>query len=199
MTWAVPEANVAPGLPAQIEGLTRADFDAYGELLPDTSFSIRSGGVGKGASGAGATLVMVLERVINDTASLIAVGVALRHIIERIRAKRGSDPIVTDPVTLAALAVAGADDTIRERLAGCVFRQTLPLTVSLEQSVGTDDRDVWVSCFANYDVGFVVAIFISPSGLVLGTSIVPSRRGIQDGEYRERTPAEIAAWNQRAG
>ena len=195
MTWGVAEMNDTPGIPESIDGLDRADLAAFVTCLPGAEFSLRSGSVGKGAAGVGATLVVLLERALSDGANLVEVGAGLWSIIHAVRKKRGADPTVSDPTTLGALAAAAVEPPVRDLIVGCTYEKTVPLTVSYEHWAGTDDRDVWATCFSHPD-GFVVVIFTSPSGAVLGTTTVPAMFGVQDGEWRERTASEIADWRR---
>lgn len=138
-----------PGIPESIDGLDRADLAAFVTCLPGAEFSLRSGSVGKGAAGVGATLVVLLERALSDGANLVEVGAGLWSIIHAVRKKRGADPTVSDPTTLGALAAAAVEPPVRDLIVGCTYEKTVPLTVSYEHWAGTDDRDVWATCFSS--------------------------------------------------
>lgn len=170
------------------EGLQPQDLqdlrvDAPGE------FSADEGTFGKGASGAGVALVLELaEHVINDAASLIAIGAVLRAAIKRVSHRREQQPAVVDPVALAALAA----DEFRESLEGAYYYKTVPL--NLYEGVGTDERDVYACVFEQAD-GVVHVIFMSPTGLCLGSVRVPAEMYVGDGgEVITRSAEDIAAW-----
>jgi hypothetical protein len=48
------------------------------------------------------------------------------------------------------------------------------------------------SCFDGD--GYALVIFMSPSGLCLGTVVVPAEWSMEVGGYPKRTAGEIAAW-----
>lgn len=78
--------------------------------------------------------------------------------LEESRHKTGADPLIGDPDTLGAVAAASVDESMMNRLAGCRFAGTVPITASL--GVGTDQRDIWAACFEGE--GFAIVIFMSP-------------------------------------
>jgi len=62
-------------------GLAVADL-AEIPLTPSTRARVASGGIGKGASGTGVGVVLeIAEHTVNDLASLIGIGYALRALI----------------------------------------------------------------------------------------------------------------------
>ena len=127
--------------------------------------------MGKGASGYGITLVVELERIGTDSASLIAIGTALWQAIRWIGRRRSRpSPSHASPVALGALAAASAPEV--ERLViGCEFAGCRVFYGS--DIAGTDDRDVWVTQFVNTAEGTVVAIFTTPSARLLGHCLIP--------------------------
>lgn len=103
-------------------------------------------------------------------ASLYVWGSVLRAIIKRVR-KRGERALcVGEPRTISALA-AGASEANRDRLNGALHLSTICATGG-GAGVGTDIRDVWITTFLLPDENLWM-LFMSPSGLVLGSVVVP--------------------------
>jgi hypothetical protein len=182
--------------PDKVVGLRPEDLPELEELWPAAKLSTRVGEVGKGASGPGVTLVIeMVERVINDGGSFISWGTLLWHTIRYLKRRRPDRSInLDDPRTIAAVGAARALG-LQARIAKAYFKDCLPLTGGGPQ-VGTDLRDVWQAVFVTDD-GWVLAIFMSPSGLVLGQVTVPSEfngkilrspEEIRDLFARENTP-----------
>ncbi len=157
---------------SQVPGLREQDLHEVQELLPRTVLSTEPGEVGRGASGPGATLVIdVIERTVNDTASLLAWGAALLAVIRRLRRRHARTVNLDDPGTVAAVAAAQVL-TLHDRLRGSRFISSTCLGGG-DPRMGTDARDVWVSTFATDD-GWWLMLFSSPTGLVLGEVAVPA-------------------------
>ena len=206
LTWAVPEEVSLPYERAVTAGQDVNFLEVVGfsagaitEMEGDPAAQVRvsqqEGSVGIGASGYGVTLVFEVLGTIADVGGLIVFGDFLRRVIDRHRNDRGT-PTISDPGTLGAIAAASVEEAaMRARLVGCRFAGTVPITASPE--VGTDSRDIWASCFDGD--GFAIVIFMSPSGLCLGSVTVPAEWGLIDGEYRSRSAEEIAAWRQGTG
>ena len=153
--------------------------------------TLGQGSHGKGASGAALlTAWEVAEHLLNDTASLIALGYALRDFIRRVTERRGKPPGLINAEALTALAAAAAAD----ELDGAYHVKTVPLNV--DEGVGTDERDVWAVVFDDPDRGRIFLVLMSPSGLGLGALPVPVEWYFDEGELRTRTPEAIAAWWQ---
>lgn len=162
------------------------------QAVPDANTGIAGGERGKGASAvAVATWLEISERVLNDVASLIEVGLALKLFIEAVSPSRGR-PVLIDSRGLAALAAARAADELAK---GAYYSRTVPLTTSGE--AGTDERDVWAVCFDQPDLGRAYVVFMSPSGLVLGALAVPVEMVYDDEEWITRTEAQIDDWWSR--
>lgn len=157
---------------SRVEGLREQDLPGLRELLPGARLSTRPGEVGKGTAGPGATLVIeVVERITNDGASLLNWGTALLGAIGWLRTRHRRQVNLDEPRTIAAVAAAQLP-SLHERIAGSYFVTSVCLTGG-GTSVGTDLRDVWASSYVTTD-GWVLVIFSSPSGLVLGHAAVPS-------------------------
>ncbi len=180
----------------QVPGFTAVDLEELRALGPDAvevELSTEPGSVGKGAAGYGITLLIGTLAAAGAINTLVQFGEYALRIIAWIRDKTDAGPVIADPDTLGAVAAASADESTRARLTGCRFRGTVPITASL--GAGTDERDIWAACFDGEWFG--VVIFMSPSGTVLGTVVVPAEWGFIGGEWRMRTPEEIAAWWDR--
>lgn len=139
---------------------------------------------GKGASGPAIAIVVEIERFATDTATLIGIGTALFALIRRVRARFSREPVVEDLSTLGALAAAAAP----EGLTGHRFVATVPVTAL--PGVGTNDSDIWASCFKGPDdESMATVVFMSPSGLCLGAVKVPAET-YRDGDGMHRRNAE---------
>lgn len=190
LTWGI-SGEEADGL-GELEGLAPDDLDDLHSLVPDARFGVEAGSVGKGAAGYGAALIVEVERVLTDLASLAAVGGVLWKVIERIAKKRHSHPTVEDPLTLATLGAARLGGEVVDSMAGCRYVSTVPITAAA--GMGTDARDIWAACFSCDVSGSGLVIFLSPSGTCLGSVSVPAEMHFGEGTWRTRSVAEIAEW-----
>lgn len=169
-------------------GFTAEDLKA----LKDDRFSAEGGSIGKGAAGTGVALVLEMaEHVLNDAASLAALGALLRAAVKRVSARRKRGPAVASPDALAALAAYHARESLPDEA-----RYVKTVLLNGDPGMGTDERDVWAVCFAEH---FQLAhvIFTSPTGLGLGYVRVPTEWYVEGGELRTRGEADIAAWWRR--
>jgi hypothetical protein len=175
------------------EGLRAADLEELRAVTGLDGLSVRDGSVGKGAAGPGIALVFEIgEHVVNDLASLIALGVALRAAIRWVSGRRRRQPAITSPEAMAALAA----DHARDELTGSYYVKTVPLNVS--EGVGTDERDVWAACFDRPQRGTVHIVFLSPSGRVLGHVQVPAELYFDGTDIRRRSDDELRGWWKRS-
>jgi hypothetical protein len=169
-------------------GLTADDLGSQ----PDDRFTVEQGSIGKGSAGTGVGLVLeVAEHVINDAASLAALGALLRAAIKRVSAQRQREPAVANPDALAALAA----DHVRESLPS-EARYVKTVLLNGDPHTGTDQRDVWAVCFAE-DFQLAHVICMSPTGLALGYVRVPTEWYFEDGDLKTRDEADITAWWDR--
>jgi hypothetical protein len=184
-----------PPLPDETDGdlvdATRAQgFDNVDGGLPaGVDASIGSAGYGKGASGNGVALVLeIAEHTINDLASLIALGVALKSVVRRITSARRREPVDADAGALSAIAAAHSD-RLRADPSRWGHARTVPLTT--DGSVGTDMRDVWAATFVDFQIGLTEVVFLSSTTRYLGTATVASEwlAGLDGG--RVRSDAEL--------
>ncbi len=193
MTWGLGGGDA--GDPAEALGLSPSEIDDLTKDFPQgTRLSLRRGSVGKGAAGTGAAIIFELaEHILNDTASLIAVGLALRAVIRRTR-ERGRVNPTADAEALGPLAAAEGGAT---RLLGTRFVGVVPITASVlpgttHPAAGTDARDIWAACFQQESRDGIV-IFMSPTGLRLGIVGVPAEFGaLPDGGSGFRDATTIA-------
>jgi hypothetical protein len=158
--------------PERVIGLSSAELAEIRTLLPPgTTVSTEPSSVGKGASGPGTALI-IATTVANDGASLLAWGSAIWAVIRHLRTKRvGRRISLDDPRTMAAAAIAQVP-ALQNRFPGTTWRGTFCLT-GATPGMGTDERDVWVASFSSAN-GWVLALFVSPNGMLLGQSIVPA-------------------------
>lgn len=173
----------------RVVGLQAEDLQALPQVSCVRRAAVRDGAVGKGASGPGVVLVLeVVERVVQDLSGLVGLGLALREIIRLVSHRRGNPPALLNEAALAALAAASA----AEELDGTYYLRTIPLSV--DGTAGTDERDVWASCFEAPEEGAVHVVFLSPTGLVLGHVRVPVELYFDQSAVRRRTARDIARW-----
>jgi hypothetical protein len=169
-------------------GLTAEDLEA----LKDERFTAEAASIGKGAAGTGVGLVLEMaEHVINDAASLAALGALLRAAIKRVSARRKRGPAVVSPDALSALAADHAGDSLPTEA-----RYVKTVLLNGDEGMGTDERDVWAVCFAE-DFQLTHVIFMSPTGLALGYVRVPTEWYVEGDELGTRSEEDIAAWWER--
>ncbi len=83
-------------------GVSPVELAELRELLPGSAnIEARPSSMGKGGAGPALAVVVIVERVIADSASLIAIGTALHHVIRKLRIKRKRTPLTEDPTTMA--------------------------------------------------------------------------------------------------
>jgi len=175
----------------EVVGFRSSDLEEIRGMAPsEVSVSFGPGSVGKGAEALGVTLLIDTLVVMGGINTLIQFGGYARRVIDWMRDKTGAQPTISDPTTLGAVAAASVEGSMRARLDGSSFLGTVPITASV--GAGTDARDIYAAIFGGED--FAIVIFMSPTGMVLGTVAVPAQMGYEGGEWRERTPEEIAAW-----
>jgi hypothetical protein len=193
VTWSAEEAELEGDVVAldRARGLTVDDVEALSAEAPaEATLTTSRGGLGKGASGTGVSLVLeIAEHAVNDVASLIGIGYALRALISKISDRRDRHPGGANDATLTALAAAetaaiadAADDWYHTR--------TVPLTTSGES--GTDLRDVWASTFLSESRGVIEIVFLSPTTRHLGTATVAAEWFSHGDGGHLRTDAELA-------
>ncbi len=195
VTWPAGEAELDTRGAVRVNQAVGFDAEEL-ESVPGAKVQVAQGSFGKGAAGTGVALVLELsEHVLNDTASLIAVGTALRVLIARISQRRGRNPASGSPHTFAALAAAGTP-AIADGPASCSYVRTVPLTTS--GSAGTDMRDVWASTFENPTQGLLQVVFSSGTTRYLGTVAIGTEwySDVSGGHFRsDAALAEIVdAW-----
>jgi len=162
-------------------GLSPAELAELRDLLPaGATIEARSRGIGKGATAPALAVIVTVERIATDGASLIAIGATLHQVIGRLRRKRKRTQLTEDGTTMAALGAASVGD----RVVGMRYVRTVPLLAS--PGVGTDERDVWGAVFVSTERdGEGVLLLLSPSGTCLG--VVPLEAELRfDGEQWRR-------------
>lgn len=193
ITWGVSEEEYESDTPT---GLSPLDLQDLHSLAPEgTRLGVQPGSVGKGAAGYGTTLL--IDLAIGVTGGLIVeAGKVAWKMIKEISSRRGGEsPEISDPFSLGVVAAGAVSPAIQETLVGCRYRATVGITGSV--GAGTDARDIWAACFDGD--GYAVVIFVSPSGLCLGTVKVPAEFALVDDEWKQRTPDDIAEWWREDG
>jgi hypothetical protein len=183
-------------------GLSESDVDELQSSLQKevrgaVHLRARVSSVGKGASGPGVALVLEVLGAVDGLATLWSTGRLLVKFITRVRGKFGHGPTIEDPDTLGAIAavvVVGDEAPSPALLQDLRYVTTVPLTVG--PRVGTDARDIWASVFALPDeIGGANVVFMSPTGLSLGSVRVPSEMFLRPSEgWETRSPRDIALW-----
>ncbi len=96
--------------------------------------------------------------------------------------------MIEDGPTLGAVAAAKIKPTID--LDGYRFLACQPLNGIV--GLGTDERYVWIAAFENSTRSEILAVFMSPTGTVLGQVFVPIECYFDRTDYIRRTPEDIS-------
>lgn len=179
-----------------IEGELHEVEDSLADELADlksrdgvTGVSVSESGIGGGASGPAFEVAIELIRSFaDDTTRLLTFGGWILWFADRVKAKRNSTPMISDGPTLAAVAAARVHRTTN--LDGYRLINCRPLYG--ESGDSTDERFIWLVAFDHAARGEVLAVFVSPTGIVLGQVIVPHLVYGDGTNYRDRTPEEIS-------
>ncbi len=188
------DGDVVDVVVERVAGLRADELGEVRALLPaHVSVRTEPGSIGKGYSGPGAVLA-IAGAVLNDGASFLAWGAALLQVAQHLRQKNANRRLnIDDPRTIAAVAAARATP-LADRLRGTHFLGGFCLTGG-GPGMGVDARDTWVSAFGSQN-GWVVAIYSSPSGLFLGSTIVSGEWDPSMGHRRDQ--AEVNRLFRRA-
>jgi hypothetical protein len=167
------------------------------ETEGDASLDARVSSTGKGAAGPAIALALEVGHVAGGVAGLYKLGRFLTKAIIRIRERLNHDPVIEDPDTLGALAavvILDSDGSTADALQEYQYIGTVPVTAS--PGMGTDARDIWASCFVcPPDIGGAAVVFMSPSGLSLGSVRVPFEMYLKPKEgWQQRSVRDIALW-----
>jgi hypothetical protein len=153
------------------------------------SVSVSESGIGTGASGPAFEVAIQLLRTFADDATrLVTLGGWILWLADRVKAKRHTTAMMEDAPTLGAVAAARVAGTIK--LDGFRLLRCSPMHGDAVN--GTDDRMTWLALFDNAIRGETLAVFISPSGILLGQVVVPKVVFDNGTGYIWRTPEEIA-------
>lgn len=148
--------------------------------------------VGVGASGPGFAIILEVSRLaLDDLDRLIILGGALVWLREKVRGRRlGGAPVISDSSSLGAVAaaeeVAAGRDLTGYRFSGC-----RPLTGWPEFPDETDERFLWAAAFDDTEQGLARVVFMSPGGVVLGSTVVPLHAHVDDEGWHLRTTDEL--------
>ena len=198
INWPVP-SEVVDGrvdVSDEPEGLSASDRAGLERDMDEVPMrlSLAHGSIGKGAEALALTLVVEVERVVNDAASLLAVGAALRQLIRHVKQRRRGRlgrAIISDPETLIALAAAETPGLTRTEWS--YFSPRLVCLVG-SPGVGTDERDIYAAVFSDERSGKALVTFMSPSGLCLGSVLVPAEVYLTDQSVKFRERRDIDRW-----
>jgi len=151
--------------------------------------SVSESGIGAGASGPAFEVAIELVRAFTDDASrLVSLGGWILWLADQVKAKRNARPMISDGPTLAAVAAARVDGTTN--LDGYRLINCRPLYGDSGDS--TDERFIWLAAFDHAARGEVLAVFMSPTGIVLGQVVVPHLVHKDGTTYTWRTTDEIS-------
>lgn len=190
VVWGVHETEIDAGERVRVGTAAALTASDLASIAVPAGVSVRacSRSIGKGASGPG--IGVVFEHVLNDTASLIAVGVAIRQAAAWISGKRRARPAGAGRGALTAVAASSSvevsttpDDWFHTR--------TVPLTT--DGGSGTDMRDVWASAFTNDRLGLVQTVFSSSTTRHLGSVTVGNEWWFDGTRGQIRTDEQLAA------
>lgn len=175
---------IAVVLPEGDRALSEAEVATVRAMVSDTPVSLRPGSVGKGWE-ASATFVAfeVAERIVNDFGSLLAVGAAVAGVVRWLKS-RGRFMLIDDENTIAVLAAA-QNPSLHDELLGSMLIRSVCLT-SGGGAMGSDENEVWATSFQTSD-GWLLAVFTSSSGVVLGHTRVP----LEWHDGRQRSTEEL--------
>jgi len=180
----------------QATGLSESDLKPLLASLPEPAVvSARSSSQGKGASGPAFAVIVEIERIATDGATLIVLGTALRSLIGMVARKVHDHAVIEDPNTLGAIALAASQDQEPfddDDLGELKYMSTVPVTAF--PGVGTNASDIWAACFKERS-GDAVVVFISPDGTWLGRVRVPAKYYFDSNhQARQRTAEGIRQW-----
>ena len=154
-----------------------------------TRVSVSPSGIGAGASGPAFEVAIDLVRSFtDDTTRLVTLGGWILWFADRVKAKRNSTPMISDGPTLGAVATARLQGTTN--LDGYRLVNCRPLYG--ESGDSTDERHIWLAAFEHATRGEVLAVFMSPTGIVLGQVVVPHLVHNDAAKYTWRTPEEVS-------
>jgi hypothetical protein len=179
-----------------VPGLQPADLS---EIAADLSVqaSVEPSGVGVGASGPGIELILACASVPADLLALAQIGAGLWKVIERVRARRHRSVIVSHGPTLAALAASTLPKEAMAAFDGMEYAGCRNLNGGEPPDwVGTDDRHIWAVIFEHPTHGTMGVVFMAPSGLVVGWTVVPHVAYFNGSDYLWRSPEQIIDWRK---
>jgi hypothetical protein len=170
--------------------------DSLSEELSDlraregvTGVFVSPSGIGAGASGpAFEVAIQLLRSFTDDAVRLVTLGGWILWFADRVKAKRNSNPMIEDGPTLGAVAAARVHETTD--LDGYRLIDCRPLRG--DAGCGTDERHIWLAAFEHPVRGEVLAVFMSPTGIVLGQVVIPHLVHNDGTNYTRRTPEEIS-------
>lgn len=153
--------------------------------------TLRPGGVGVGAAGPGIELVLQYSsEALTTMTGLVFVGEKLHALIRRLRARRGR-PTVKDSQTIAALAATEASRRYDDLAGMQLYDSRMIVGSSPPQWAGTDSRHVWASTFTHPTDGYLLVVFVSGSGMLLGFARVPLETYYDGTSWQMRSSEDV--------
>jgi hypothetical protein len=154
-----------------------------------TGVSVSKSAIGGGASGPAFEVAIELARAFTDDAArLVTLGGWILWFTDRVKAKRNSGPMISDGPTLGAVAAARVHEATN--LEGYRLINCRPPEGGA--GLSTDERSMWLATFDHATRGEILAVFMSPTGIVLGQVVVPHHVHNDGTNYTWRTPEEIS-------
>lgn len=146
--------------------------------------------MGVGYSGPGFEAILEASRLIlDDVGRLAALGGWILWLKERASRKRQRMTVISDGPTMGAVAAASVPPS---SLVGYRFVLAQPVTGWPEYPEETDERFVWITTFEHDERHEVLAVFMSPAGVLLGHVIVPLHSYMDERGLQFRTAEELA-------
>jgi hypothetical protein len=180
-----------------VSGLQPPDLRDIEEDLGVTA-SVQPGGVGVGASGPGIELILAYASIPGDLLALVQVGGGVLKVIQRVRKRRERTVVVSHGPTLGALAAASIPTDAVAAMTGMEYAGCRNLNGDEPPNwLGTDDRHIWAVVFEHPTNGAMGIVFMAPSGIMLGWTVVPHVAFFNGSDYLSRSPEQIVAWRTR--
>lgn len=189
---------------ADVEDFARRYDDELDELKHQAGVShviLKPGSIGVGASGPGVDVIIHivdnLRWISDDVARMALWGGIIKCFVDKVRSKQRKSlgPCIEDPDTLGALAATAIPGN--EALSKYRFIGSRLLTI--EEGLGSDERQLAASTFVNDTAGSAIVVFISPSGALLGMVQVPLEVYWAEGHMVHRSSQDLRdlfhTWN----
>lgn len=181
----------APSAMDQVRTELNQDLEHLQREAELQSIRLNESSVGVGYSGPGfETILEVSRMILDDVGRLAALGGWILWLKERASRKHKRMTVISDAPTMGAVAAASVPASL---LVGYRFVLAQPATGWPEYPDETDERFVWVATFEHDERHDVLAVFMSPAGVLLGHVIVPLHSYMDNDGLQFRTAQELAA------